>query len=90
MSPNQPANDPVPYNLDEIEVLRGNEHIRRRPALYIGGANSKGLHLLIFELLSNSLNALTTSSHHVVLVALLKDGGCKVIDDGSGFPVNPL
>jgi DNA gyrase subunit B len=91
MSPHERATEDVAYSdpLDGIQMLPDRQWIRHRPALYIGGRDSRGLHLLVFELLENSLKAFTHSSRHVMLVALLEDGGCKVVDNGPGFPVDP-
>jgi DNA gyrase subunit B len=66
------------------------EHIRRRPGIYIGSIETQGLHRLVEELLSNTINEVRAGFCTWLCVELLPDGGCRVSDNGRGIPVDPV
>ena len=77
------------YTGRSISVLKGLEPVRRRPAMYIGGVDARGLHHLIWEVLDNSIDEAINGYATTVEVKLDKDGqGIEVIDNGRGIPVD--
>src|SRR5947207_2456180 len=72
-----------------IIELRGLEHIRRCPGMYIGSADARGLYYLVLELVNNSIEEFVAGSGHNVVIQLLADSGYTVSDDGRGFPADP-
>jgi DNA gyrase subunit B len=77
------------YNATSIEVLEGLEHVRKRPAMYIGGTNERGFHHLLWEILDNSIDEAINGYAKRIEVAIDKDGrGASVTDDGRGIPVD--
>jgi len=75
------------YGADKIQVLEGLEPVRKRPGMYIGSTDSRGLHHLIWEIVDNSIDEAMAGHASEVTITLQKDGGCAVIDDGRGIPV---
>lgn len=77
------------YTASDIEVLEGLEAVRRRPSMYIGGVDSRGLHHLLWEIVDNSVDEyLATEADHIE-VTLHKDGcSATVSDNGRGIPVD--
>ncbi|MDO5451955.1 MAG: DNA gyrase subunit B [Candidatus Saccharibacteria bacterium] len=76
------------YDSSEIQVLEGLEPVRVRPGMYIGSTGYDGLHHLIKEIADNSIDEAIAGEAHRVEITLLADGGCRVIDDGRGIPVD--
>jgi len=77
------------YTAKNISVLKGLEPVRRRPAMYIGGVDSNGLHHLVWEILDNSIDEVINSYATVVEVTLAKDSrGREISDNGRGIPVD--
>lgn len=76
------------YNASNFEVLEGLEGVRRRPAMYIGSTDQRGLQHCLWEILDNSVDeALAGFCHHIEVV-LHADGSVEVHDDGRGIPVD--
>lgn len=78
------------YTGQDIEVLEGLEPVRRRPSMYIGGVDSRGLHHLLWEIVDNSVDEFLAGHCNRIHVTLHKDGkSCSVQDNGRGIPVDP-
>ena len=76
------------YSEDDIEVLEGLEPVRRRPSMYIGGVDSRGLHHLLWEIVDNSVDEFLAGEADKIVVTLHKDGeSLTVSDNGRGIPV---
>ncbi len=76
------------YNAEDIQVLGGREAVRRRPGMYIGSTDQRGLHHLLYEIAYNSIDeAMAGSCDHIVVI-LRKDHSASVIDNGRGIPVD--
>ncbi len=78
---------PAEYTAEDIQVLGGREAIRRRPGMYIGSTDQRGLHHLLYEIVYNSVDEAMAGSCDKITVTLNKDGAATVIDNGRGFPV---
>jgi len=77
------------YVADDIEVLEGLEHVRKRPSMYIGGVDTRGLHHLIWEIVDNSVDEYLAGHCDEITVILHKDGGSITVEDnGRGIPVD--
>jgi len=75
------------YTPDQIKVLEGLEPVRRRPGMYIGATDIKGLHHLITEIIDNSVDESMAGFTKNIAVIIRKDGSAHVTDDGRGIPV---
>ncbi len=75
------------YTAEDIQVLKGLEAVRRRPGMYIGSTDQRGLHHLILEVLYNSIDEAISGYCNQIELTLCKDGKVKVEDNGRGIPV---
>ncbi len=76
------------YTASNINVLKGLEAVRKRPAMYIGDVGSRGLHHLINEVVDNSIDEALGGYNDTVIIILNKDGSVTVEDRGRGIPVD--
>jgi topoisomerase-4 subunit B len=76
------------YSARDIEVLEGLEPVRRRPAMYIGGADEHGLHHLFAEVLDNAMDEAVAGHADRIEVELAADGALSVADNGRGIPID--
>lgn len=76
------------YSAEKIQVLKGLEAVRRRPAMYIGDVSKRGLHHLIFEVVDNSVDEALGDFCSKIKVVLEKDNLISVEDNGRGIPVD--
>ncbi|MGN6562041.1 MAG: DNA gyrase subunit B, partial [Thermomicrobiales bacterium] len=81
------ARRPGAYNADAIQVLEGLEAVRKRPGMYIGSTDGRGLHHLVTEVVDNSVDEAMAGFCDTVTVILGKDGWATNIDNGRGIPV---
>lgn len=78
------------YGAEQIKALKGIEHIRTRPAMYIGDTTPRGLHHLVYEVVDNSIDEAVNKFANLITVRINADGSATISDDGRGIPVGPM
>jgi DNA gyrase subunit B len=76
------------YTAKDITILEGLEPVRKRPGMYIGSTDDKGLHHILTEIIDNSVDEAIPGFAQNIWVTLAKDGSATVVDDGRGIPID--
>ena len=76
------------YTAEDIQVLEGMEAVRRRPGMYIGSTDQRGLHHLIYEIVDNAVDEFMGGFCSVADITIHEDASVTIVDDGRGIPVD--
>ena len=85
--PDGPAQD-AGYTAEDLQHLSDRDHVRERPAMYIGDTDFSGFHHLLWEVVDNSIDEAMAGHCNAIIVELLAGGVISVEDNGRGMPVD--